>query len=221
MANIAQDKDFHLLFHGELADAPGRFESWDEYLRYRGHSRWELLTRDVDASGNETNAPTKEFMSTKALVHWVLERDAELEEGRSEIPDNRADRDEDDRESEPGPRESRLREIAIAVGASHCVSCLDRWRHGSWPPLRSARLRLLDITGVTERPVWIRVFHTVFNVETNLGRGYMYPPGPDRTARVVLASESAQSSGRQVQVSKALMAKVASMMPEFDALKRR
>jgi hypothetical protein len=41
----------HHFFEGELTDAPGRNETGDHYLQYKGNGRWELITHATDFSG--------------------------------------------------------------------------------------------------------------------------------------------------------------------------
>ncbi len=221
MTTDSRMSDRQFLFHGELSDAPGRNESWDEYLRYRGNNRWELIVEGTDFSGTIAAKPVKEVMSTKALVTWVSERDAEIEEGSTEAVDDLETSEDDDSPRQFGPRAERLREIAVSVGATYCVSCLDGWLVGSWPPEKHRAIRILDIKGVTRRGVWIRIYHSVYEVETNLGPGFLYPPGTDRAAKLILKSESSMSTGRVVKVPTALMAKIESLKPSFEALTRQ
>lgn len=216
---IMSDRQF--LFHGQLSDAPGRNESWVEYLRYRGNNRWELIIEGTDFSGTIAARPVKEVMSTKALVNWVSERDAEIEEGSMEAVDELESSQDDDPQRRFGPRAERLREIAVSVGATYCVSCLDGLLAGSWPPEKHRAIRILNIKGVTRRGVWIKIYHSVYEVETNFGPGFLYPPGADRTAKLILKSESSMSAGRVVKVPTALMAKIESLKPSFDALTRQ
>lgn len=221
MTTDSRMSDRQFLFHGELSDAPGRNESWDEYLRYRGNNRWELIIEGTDFSGTIAAKPVKEVMSTKALVTWVSERDAEIEEGSTDAVDDLESSQDDDPQRQFGPRAERLREIAVSVGATHCVSCLDGWLAGSWPPEKHRAIRILDIKGVTRRGVWIRIYHSVYEVETNLGPGFLYPPGADRAAKLILKSERSMSAGRVVKVPPALMAKIESLKPSFEALTRQ
>jgi hypothetical protein len=204
--------DRHTLFNGELSDAPGRNESWTEYLRYRGNNRWELTIEGTDFGGTSTAEPMKEVMGTKAMVHWVLDRDSENENGS---PD-----DDGDSSKAFGPYAETLREIAVIEGASFCVACLDGLLTGSWPPVKKQPVvHLLDIKGVTRRGVWIRIYHSVFVVDTNLGPAYLYPPGHDRRAKLVLKNESSMSPGRMVKVPKALMPQIEALKPAFESLK--
>ena len=56
---------------------------------------------------------------------------------------------------------------------------------GAWPPEKKQRaVHTLNIKGVTRRGVWIRIYHTVFDVDTNLGPAFLYPPGADRAAKL-------------------------------------
>lgn len=115
------------LFHGELTDAPGRNESWDHYLRYRGNGRWDLITKSTDFSGMEEIPESKEVMSTRQLVQWAIERDDENEESSQRSRGASDDDDVDGPNKSLGPYGERLREIAIDVGATYCVKCLDGW----------------------------------------------------------------------------------------------
>lgn len=217
---VPQTCDRHFLHHGELSDTPGRNESWNDYVRYRGNNRWELITEGTDFGGRGKAEPVLERMSTKALVSWALERDAEISEASlkdSEVQDE----DANDALRRLGPYGERLREIAVAVGASYCVSCLEGWVAGSWPPKgRQPAAHILAITGVTQRGIWIRTYHSVFIAETNLGPAYLYPPGADRSARLVLKSETSMSAGRIVKVPKALLAQITELRPALAALRR-
>ncbi len=138
MRTDSRMSDRQFLFHGELLDAPGRNESWDEYLRYRGNNRWELIVEGTDFSGTIAAKPVKEVMSTKALLTWVSERDAEIEEGSMEAIDDPETSEDEAPQRQFGPRAERLREIAVSVGATYCVSCLDGWLVGTWPPEASS-----------------------------------------------------------------------------------
>ena len=68
----------HHLFHGELSDAPGRNESWDQFLCYQENNRWVLITEGTAFSGTAELEATKDSMSTRQLLTWVLERDDEI-----------------------------------------------------------------------------------------------------------------------------------------------
>ena len=188
------------LFHGELSDAPGRDESWDEYVQYLGSNRWKFIVNSTDFAGVNTVPTAIEMMSTKSIVNWVLERDAEIEvEAKDSIED-----DDSIPLKELGPRGDRLREIAASEGASYCVTCLDGWLSGSWPPnKKQSTVRLLEVKRLTRRGVWLGIYHTVYDVETNLGPAYMYPPNDAHMARLVLKTEGSMSPGRTVKVPRA------------------
>ena len=222
----------HFLFHRELSDAPGRNESWDEYLRYLGNSRWELTMKGTDFFGLMEAKPLREVMTTTRLLNWVLERDEEIKENpttslndqgneaysTTSLDDKQRSTD-DDTVSKFGPYAERLREIADSEGASFCVSRLDAWLSGKWPSEKS--VRILDIKGVIRRDVWKGVYHCVFDVDTNLGPGYLYLPNADRTAKLVLKSEASSltSADRIVKVPKRLQSKIAALKPEYDMLR--
>lgn len=200
----------HLIFHGELSDAPGRDESWDEYVQYLGNNRWKLIVEGTDFAGVASEPPVTELMSTTSIINWVLERDAEFE------VDAEASSDDEDSNSLRvlGPRGALFREIAVSEGAAYCVTCLDGWLSGSWPPKKKqAALRLLEVKGLTQRGVWTRVYHKVFDVDTNLGPAFMYPPNAEHIARVVMKTERAMSPGRMVKVPKALWPKIHALSP--------
>lgn len=197
------------LFHGELSDVPGRDESWDEYVRYFGNNRWKLIVEGTDFAGVATAPPVSELMSTKSIVKWVLERDAETDDGASG-----SEEDDSDFPRKFGARSERLREIALSEGASYCVSCLDGWLSEDWPPkVKQARIKILEIKGLTQRGIWIRIYHTVFDIETNLGSAFMYPPNGEYVSRIVLKTEGSMSPGRLVKVPKVFWQKI-------EALKR-
>lgn len=221
LTTTLQKDDRNLLFHGTLADAPGRNESWDEYLRYGGNNRWELIIEGTDFSGISAAESVKEVMSTKALVKWVQERDAEIKGTATGAIDGLEESDDKDAQRRFGPRAERLREIAVSVGAAYCVSCLDSWLAGSWPPEKRRAIRILDIKGVTRRGVWIRIFHSVYEVDTNVGPGFLYPPGADRSGKLILKSESSMAPGRMVKVPTALMAKIEALKSCFESLAKQ
>lgn len=209
--------EIHHLFHGEISDIPGRGERWDDYLRYRGNGRWELITQSTDFSGMSDLPNIKERMSTRQMVQWVLDRDSEQRESQSIWQDENDDPGDDEVGRSLGEYAERLREIAVKVNASHCVRCLDGWVNETWP--REPKITILRVTGVTRRGVWIRVSHNVFTVETNLGGAYMYPPSEDGYARVVLMNEQSMATGRQVRLSKEILRQSQDFRSSLDALK--
>lgn len=207
----------HHFFRGELTDAPGRNESWDHYLRYRGNGRWDLITESTDFSGMEDLPEIKEVMSTRQLIQWAIERDSENEEACQRSGGASDDDDVDGDQKSLGPYGERLREIAVDVGATYCVKCLDGWVAGTWPA--TPTLRVLRIVGVERRGVWIRIYHDVYKVETNRGAAYMYPPDQDGHAKVVLASEGSMSPGRKVKLDKHVLSQIVEFEPALKKLK--
>lgn len=209
--------DQHHFFHGELTDAPGRNESWDHYLRYRGNGRWHLITESTDFSGTDDLPESKEVMSTRQLVLWAIERDSEIEESSQHRGNSSGDDDVEEPKKPLGPYTERLREIALDVGATYCVKSLDGWAAGTWPTVPT--VRILKVVGVTRRGVWIRIYHDVYKVETNRGAAYMYPPDQDGHAKVVLASESSMSPGRKIKLDKKVLSQIALFTPALKKLK--
>lgn len=208
--------DKHHFFHGELTDAPGRNESWDHYLRYRGNGRWQLITQSTDFSGMEELSESKEDMSTRQLVQWVIERDEESEESSERNDDSPDAVDVDESQKSLGSYAKRLKEIALDVGASHCVKCLDGWVMGTWPSLPV--LRILKIVGVTRRGIWIKIYHDVYKVVTNCGAAYMYPPDKDGYATVALEAQGSMSPGRKVKLDKSILKQVIEYEPDLKKL---
>lgn len=195
----------HHLFHGELRDAPGRNETWDDYLCYLGKGRWRLISEGTDFSGLSHRETITELMSTRDVIAWVLVRDSEIDE--SGVQDDFVD----------GPRSlglfaSRLRVIAELEGADYCLQRLDSWLSGRWDPTRPA-INIVDIIGITKRSVWRGVYHYVYDAETNQGPAYLFPPDDNRTAKLMLKSESTTSEGIRVIVPEQLLVKVRELEP--------
>lgn len=195
----------HILFQGELSDAPGRSESWTEYARYMGDSRWQLTVEGTDFNGLNAGAPIVEQMSTKAIAMWVLERDAEVSKGAgdSDLEDEQLSK------RTLGPRAAQLRQIAVAESAAHCVACLDGWVFGTWPAKnRQAAVKVLAVKSLARRAVWKGVYHAVYEVETSLGPAFMYPPDSGQVSRLVMKSEGSMAPGQRVKVTKALLTQI-------------
>lgn len=199
--------------HGELTDAPGRNEVWDHYLAYLPNGQWELITESTDFSGMVNAAPTKEVMGSRKLLSWVLDRDSEMSDENSP-----ATSDEDVKKL--GLFTTRLNEIAIEVGSDYCAALIVRWLSGDWPPgTKTKKLVVRNVNGVTKRGVWIRIYHCVYLVNTNLGPAYMYEPDVDGHAKVILKTDSSMSQGRLVKVPKSILAQVKNFQPTMDFLK--
>lgn len=206
-------KDQHLLFDNELTDVPGRCESWSEYVQYRGNNRWKLIVQGTDFSGISAVEPNIEMMSTGALLRWILERDEE------EICEEITSDDGEDPPRSFGIRAKLMREIALIEDAFYCVSCLDRWLNGQWLSLKKMPVvRILAVTGVAKRGVWIGIYRTVFVVDTNLGPAYLGPPGSDRRATLIRKNENSMSRGRPVRVTRAMMVEIEALREAFNSL---
>jgi len=63
----------------------------------------------------------------------------------------------------------------------------------------------------TQRGIWIRIYHDVFDVVTTLGPAHLYPPGKDGYAKLVLKAERSFSEGRRVSVPKHVITKIKSL----------
>ena len=72
------------------------------------------------------------------------------------------------------------------------------------PPM----LTMLEVRGVTRRGIWIRIYHSVYVIETTLGSAYLYPPQEDGAAKLVLKTESSISPGHLVKLSEEVLAKL-------------
>ena len=202
----------HHLFHGELSDAPGRNESWDEYVIYQGKNSWTLLIEATDFSGLSNAPPSIEVMATQELVEWVIDRDDEDKDQAAS----------DEVEKSPRPRFERLAEIAKDVGADECSELLGKWLSRDSMLFGKPRyIEIESVIGVVKRPIWIRIYHSVYEVMTNFGPAYLYPPDLDGSAKLVFKNESSTSMGREIKVSPDLRSILASYSEEFEKLKEK
>ena len=211
---------YHVLHHRELPNSPGRNESVTDFVCYGGDNRWELLTDATDDSGRVQVEPVRQLMGTVVLVKWTLQRDEESEQvttGSSPCIED-AEEDAEANKRILGTTASRLREIASDLNAGFCIACLDGWLAGTWPTPRKEMLRIHDIRGVTKRGVWIRIFHAVYDVDTNLGPGYLYPPDANGSAKFILKSGSTASESCVVSVPKRLLPKIEALKPALALL---
>ncbi len=194
--------DWHILFEGDLSDAPGRSESWTESVCYLGRGAWKLSIDGTDFLGRESAESTMERLTTRGMVDWALDRDAEDKEYvEPEAIPLRSLKDLDWGEDPPpedlGPRAERLLEISKRVGAAYCARCLRGAAKGSWPPAPVIR----QVTGVTLREVWASN-HPVYTVTTSAGPAYLYPPDADGNASLVLTSAGNMNMGTTIALSK-------------------
>jgi hypothetical protein len=91
----------------------------------------------------------------------------------------------------------RLLAIAKKVGADRCYRQLTAMRAGRCSPAH----KIKAITGIGIRLVWRGVTHRGFIAQTNHGEAYVYPPRPDKRAKVVLKSASSRDQGWLVALS--------------------
>lgn len=215
----------HVLYEGYLLDAPGRNESWTEYVTYLGSNRWRLVSKGTSFDGGEAGEAYAERMGTQPLIKWCLQRDAEGAESaafHSIQSDETAPDDEEDDTVKLGDRAVRLIEIAREEDAAFCVACLEGLVAGTWPPKQKTPLpvpRILSIDGVTRRGVWLGVYRPAYIVETTHGPGYMEAPGGNGYATVFLRSGAVSSAARSARIPKRLMPQLKNWQAEFEALK--
>jgi hypothetical protein len=78
---------------------------------------------------------------------------------------------------------------------------LAKW--GTRQTEKKPAIRIIAIKGMTNRGIWLHIYKTVFEVDTNLGSAYLYPPTSNNMARLVFTTEIASSPGRLVRLTKA------------------
>ncbi len=185
-----------------------------DYVRYLGRGQWEWVTKGTDFFGAESGEVIREKMGTRKLLSWVFERDEELlsEDEYQELDEDSTEPEDEEPEERPrefGPYADSLRYVAENVGATFCIQCLDRWLLNDWPPKhRPKSVKILEVVGRTQRGIWIRIYHVVFDVMTTLGPAYLYPPEKGGYAKLVMKSESSSSMGRRIRVPNWVMAKI-------------
>jgi len=210
-------KKWHSLFSGELTDAPGRNESWEEEVCYIGNSQWILRSIGTDFTGMYPGQSYSERMGTKKLIRWVIERDYEDGESNGYYPGESEDESEL-KFNVLGPRAKRLREIAKEVDANLCFNLLDKWKLGVWPKTPSPP-RIKDIVDVVARGVWLRVFDIVYVTTTNQGDAFLYPPGINGKCKLVLKTSSSFGGGWHIKPSLRVIKQMDHFEEDFNILK--
>lgn len=208
--------EWHNLYSGYLSDMPGRCESWTEAVRYHGRGQWTLRSYGTDFTGTSSGETYRERLSTKKLIHWVLERDSE------DLDSEECDETYGEvcaPEKKLGERAGRLRDIAISVNAHYCKSLLDLYESGDWPSTPKAP-KVLEITGVMKRGVWIRIYHAVYVANTTTGKAYIYPPNESGYSKLVLATSGSLNCGFQVRLSKQIKSQMEGFRKEFLQIKK-
>jgi hypothetical protein len=178
---------YHFLHEGHLDDAPGRDESWTEYVAYLGRGQWALKIVGTDLSGYHHHPYPVEYLGTRRMIRWTLDRDAldrETPLSKSAMSLG-ADEDHPDVKKPLFGRTQRLYRVAKTVDATLCVRLLDQWVAGTWPK-PPPRPLILAVHGVHALGIWRGVYHATFKVDTNLGPGFLYPPDDQGRARLVL-----------------------------------
>lgn len=153
-----------VIFSGELTDAPGRMESWTEWLTHFGGDDWEVSLEGTDFTGTGETEQLSQQFTTHDLLAWLQESDSE----------NRPYR-------RVGSRLRALRTYAEKAELVELLKLIERVRRGTWPP-KPPRPKVTAITGITlvaaaphPRAEHIEPYMTV---ETTRGAGIMAMPGP-------------------------------------------
>jgi len=198
--------NWHVLLKGELTDAPGRMESYTVSVSPRARGRWLLSSVGTDFSGGQPGEGYAEQLSTRRLIEWVLERDAEIAEETRRRGFSRGDSTNDaEQETDDapgrsfGPVAARLREIAENAQARYCVRLLDSWVASRWPRPATPP-RVLAIVGPKKRQVWRGIFHSVLAVSTDRGAAYMYAP----TGAYAMLCFEGEMTGQEVRLPRRL-----------------
>lgn len=181
-------KEWHLLFSGELTDAPGRCESVTEELRYEGNDQWTVRASGSDFSGTEDGESFEEHHDTESLIAWVIESDEMFEEsptgGDLSIENEQIDK------IQLGERAICLKAIAKEENVSNCVEILKKYEAGKWP----LPPEVLDVLGVVKKKRMLSYKSVkpcaVYEVMTDAGKMLMPPPNLD--GKTVLFSEKTQ-----------------------------
>lgn len=198
------------LFHGDLSDVPGRNESWNEWIIFKKDDDWLLVVEGTDFNGLEKAETLVQSMTNQELCDSVCERDSEIKSSFESM----------DGPELFGSRSARLREIAAEVGAQNCLRLFDeRVREKKYSLIKSTGLQIESVVGVTRRAIWIRTYHCVYDVITNLGPAYLYPPDAEGDAKLVLKSEPSLSKGRMVHVPDNFLPVLVSFSTDLDKLK--
>lgn len=156
------------IFEGELSDAPGRWETWTEYLTNLGADCWEIEIIDNDHTVGEVQELFREQYSTVELIDWLRDRDG-ADQNNAPIAK---------RTPRVGERLKTLERYAKSASLSQLITIINRVRGDSWPPKPKAP-RVLKITRVVEfsRPPNGRGPKDKFLVvETENGPGIMSIP---------------------------------------------
>lgn len=212
---------WHVLLQEHTITMASGFESWTDYVCYRGNGKWDLRSESSDPMGLEEGEVFKERFSTKGLVEWVVTRDWEdLCEAVSEHRSGHVD-PPDGKPRELGPRASNLLGIAVATKVDGCARLLRKWVDGKWPKPKPVP-KILSVTGVTGRMISIGIRRAVYSIETTAGPGYLYPPSRDWMAKFVLKDEEAGPFEQSwtIRLSKPLRVQVNAHSQALEQLRR-
>ncbi len=198
------------IFHGTCYAPHGGNEARDEYVIYRGRGSW-LLVVELNDLASESEAPASTvMMSTQELLEWAADRDGKKTDQGFSTETGKA----------PELRIERLVDIANETGDHDCIEVINNWIHSRKPSLpKSVDIRIEGVTGVARRDIWIRTRHFVYQVMTNFGAAYLYPPDLDGFSQLVFVTEPSTSMGRKVKVSTDTRNILGSYAQELEKLK--
>jgi len=175
---------WRLMLRYENDGAPGTCFLNSEYVRFNTNGRWDLVIVTDDIMPRTRDSFDCGRYSSRWLVSWAKEQDAEDFEWQLE----KARRRGMPHPSEApalGPRLQRLRRIARFYRARTALRYIEGIEAGTWPPPPKPP-RIRAVVGVIERPVWRGTWHATYGVITEHGLGYLYPPGEDGTSTLIL-----------------------------------
>jgi len=162
---VVNDSCEFVIFEGELTDAPGRMESWTEWLTHLGADDWQLTIVGTDFSGAQEAEPESELFTTEKLLMWLQERDSEDE------PNRRV-----------GIRLRALRAYAEEARLVGLLKLIEGIRRGRWPP-KPPRPKVTAVSGIallaTAPNPRAEHVQPYLQIETTRGSGIMAMPSPD------------------------------------------
>ena len=187
------NEDWHLLFEGELTDAPGRCESWTEHVEYLGDGKWRLCIEGTSFDGTKAEQPNIEEFTTARLVNWVKERSLE---------------DEEDGEG----RIEALVGIAKKVGCGECLKLLEK--DGKPKSAKRGKGNVPKVTkviGKGQRTIWLHKTVPAIEVETDQGLGTLVEINGKNVWHLKLKSQTGLNDGFEVELEKPVLDQIKSL----------
>ena len=207
-----RDGGWRKLCAGELRDVPGRDESWSVCVRRNRSDNWSLIIEGTDFTGAVVLKPRTETMTAQSLVGWALDPDKEIQDVGGILLEGGVECEQARSQLPLGPFASKLRELAVELGDSACISLIDQRLESNYSPAEgSQEVKILEVKGVAKIGVWIRTYRAVYEVLTNLGPAFMYPPLADGYAKLVFKVGQSTQPDILVKVPTELM-------PQLEAL---